>query len=31
MPGSEAEWPYDGDWLTDIRAIGPETYYPPHA
>lgn len=22
-------WPYDGDWLTDVRAIGAENYYPP--
>ena len=20
---------YDGDWVTDVRAIGPENYYPP--
>ena len=30
LPGREDEWPYDGDWLTDIRASGPENYYPPH-
>lgn len=29
LPGAEADWPYDGDWLTDIEAIGPERYYPP--
>lgn len=21
-------WPYDGDWLTDVRAAGAENYYP---
>jgi tetratricopeptide (TPR) repeat protein len=21
-------WPYDGDWLTDVRAFGAEHYYP---
>ena len=20
---------YEGDWLSDVRAIGPENYYPP--
>lgn len=29
MPGREDEWPYDGDWVTDINASGPENYYPP--
>lgn len=28
VPGREDEWPYDGDWLTDIEASGPENYYP---
>ena len=22
-------WPYDGDWLTDVREFGAEEYYPP--
>lgn len=30
LPGAEDEWPYEGDWLTDIKAAGPENYYPPH-
>jgi len=28
LPGAEAEWPYEGDWVTDINAAGPENYYP---
>lgn len=28
-PGDGADWPYDGDWLTDVRAIGAENYYEP--
>ncbi len=24
-----SEWPYEGDWLKDIRDIGPENYYEP--
>lgn len=28
-PGAEHEWPYDGDWVSDIEAIGPQNYYPP--
>lgn len=31
VPGAEAAWPYEGDWLTDIAALGPENYYPPPA
>lgn len=27
--GAEDEWPYESDWLTDTRAVGPENYYPP--
>ena len=27
-PGREDQWPYDGDWLSDVRQIGPENYYP---
>ena len=26
--GNEEAWPYDGDWLTDVRAMGPSNYYP---
>ncbi len=22
-------WPYDGDWLTDVKEFGAENYYPP--
>jgi hypothetical protein len=25
--GAEDEWPYEGDWLSDCRAIGAENYY----
>ena len=25
-PGNPESWPYDGDWLTDIRKSGPENY-----
>ncbi len=28
VEGSEDEWPYDGDWLRDVRAMGAENYYP---
>ena len=28
MPGQEEVWPYDGDWLTDIKSIGAAQYYP---
>lgn len=28
VPGSEDEWPYDGDWVADTREIGAENYYP---
>jgi hypothetical protein len=28
IPGSEADWPYEGDWLTDVTAMGAENYYP---
>jgi hypothetical protein len=27
--GAEEEWPYEGDWLTDARKVGPENYYAP--
>ncbi len=26
--GSEGEWPYAGDWLSDVREMGAENYYP---
>jgi hypothetical protein len=26
--GQEDQWPYDGDWLSDVQAMGPENYYP---
>lgn len=26
--GSEADWPYAGDWLSDTREMGAENYYP---
>jgi hypothetical protein len=29
VPGREEEWPYDTEWLTDVRAMGAEHYYPP--
>ena len=28
VEGAEDDWPYDGDWLTDVRAMGAENYYP---
>jgi hypothetical protein len=28
VEGREEEWPYDSDWLTEVRAMGPERYYP---
>ncbi|MBX3706401.1 MAG: hypothetical protein KF911_07165 [Pseudomonadales bacterium] len=28
-PNDPASWPYDGDWLTDIRQSGPEHYNDP--
>ncbi len=28
VDGAEEDWPYDGDWLTDVRANGAENYYP---
>lgn len=28
VPGREDAWPYDGDWLTDVAAMGAENYYP---
>ena len=26
--GKENEWPFESDWLTEIRKMGPENYYP---
>ena len=28
-PGHEDEWPYESDWLSEVRASGAERYYPP--
>ena len=28
VEGREEEWPYEGDWLSDVRAMGAENYYP---
>lgn len=28
VDGEDQRWPYDGDWLTDVRAMGAENYYP---
>jgi len=27
-PDAEDDWPYDGDWVSDTKAIGAENYYP---
>jgi hypothetical protein len=29
VEGREEEWPYESDWLTEVRAMGAERYYPP--
>ena len=29
VPGHEDEWPYDSDWLGEVRSFGAEQYYPP--
>jgi hypothetical protein len=29
VPGHEDEWPYDSDWLGEVRTFGAERYYPP--
>jgi hypothetical protein len=29
VEGKEEEWPYDSDWLSEVRAMGAENYYPP--
>lgn len=28
-PGKESEWPYESDWLAEVRAMGAANYYPP--
>lgn len=28
VPGKEDEWPYDSDWVTEVRAMGARNYYP---
>jgi hypothetical protein len=28
VPGREEEWPYESDWLSEVRAMGAENYYP---
>ena len=30
VEGAEEAWPYDGDWLTDVKAMGAASYYPPN-
>jgi hypothetical protein len=29
VEGREQEWPYESDWLTEVRQRGAERYYPP--
>jgi hypothetical protein len=29
VEGREGEWPFDSDWLSEVRAMGAENYYPP--
>ena len=29
VPGREDEWPYESDWLSEVRAKGARNYYPP--
>jgi len=29
VEGHEADWPYESDWLREVRAFGAEQYYPP--
>ena len=29
VPGHEDEWPYESDWLGEVRTFGAEQYYPP--
>ena len=28
VPGHEDEWPYEGDWLSDVTEMGAANYYP---
>lgn len=28
LDGAEADWPYAGDWLSDVREMGASNYYP---
>ena len=28
VEGREEEWPYEGDWLSEVKAMGAERYYP---
>jgi len=28
VEGAEDDWPYDSEWLSDVRAMGPANYYP---
>ncbi len=28
LPGHEADWAYDGDWVSDAKSLGPANYYP---
>jgi hypothetical protein len=28
MEGQESDWPFEGDWVTDVRAMGAENYSP---
>lgn len=28
IEGNEDAWPYDSDWLEDVKAMGPANYYP---
>lgn len=28
LPDREADWPYEGDWVSDAKATGPANYYP---
>ena len=29
LPRHEDEWPYESDWLSEVRSFGAEHYYPP--
>ena len=28
VPGHEADWTYEGDWVSDAKSAGPADYYP---